>query len=172
MYIRCVVYSLCLHVDLRSLYTTYAFLCNFCIRSFYWVESAKYLGVYLVSSTKFKCSFSNNKARFFKAFNSIFGKIGGSASEEVVFELVESKCLPVLMYGLDVCRSNSADRHSLQFSVNKIIYTIFGAIAKDSYDQISEYFGIPSVEQLITNRHNRFLNRYRCQENDLCQALA
>ena len=69
-----------------------------------WVESAKYLGVYvyLVSSTKFKCSFSNNKAGFFKAFNSIFGKIGRSATEEVVFELVKSNCLPVLMYGLDV----------------------------------------------------------------------
>jgi len=97
--------------------------------------------------------------------------IGRSASEEVVFELVKSKCLPVLMYGLDVCPSNSADRHSLQFSVNKIIYKIFGAIGKDSYGQISEYFGIPSVEQLITNRHKRFLNRYRCPENYLCQAL-
>jgi len=41
---------------------------------------------------------------------------------------------------------------------------------KDSYGQISEYFGIPSVEQLITNRHDRFLNRYRCQENYACQA--
>ena len=76
------------------------------------------------------------------------------------------------LYGLDVCPSNSADRHSLQFSVNKIIYKIFGAMARDSYGQISEYFGIPSVEQLITNRHNRFLNRYRSQENYLCQALA
>ena len=75
------------------------------------------------------------------------------------------------MYGLDVCPSNSADRHSLQFSVNKIIYKFFGAMAKDSYGQISEYFGIPSVEQLITNRR-RFLSRYRCQENYLCQALA
>jgi len=53
------------------------------------------------------------------------------------------------------------------------VYKIFGTMAiKDSYGQISEYFGIPSVEQLITNRHNRFLNRYRCQENYLCQALA
>ena len=60
-----------------------------------WVESARYLGVYLVSSTKFKCSFSNNKAAFFKAFNSIYGKIGRSASEEVIFELIKSKCLPV-----------------------------------------------------------------------------
>jgi len=60
-----------------------------------WVESARYLGVYVVSSTKFKCSFSNNKAGFFKAFNSIYGKIGRSASEEVIFELIKSKCLPV-----------------------------------------------------------------------------
>ena len=50
-------------------------------------------------------------------------------------------------------------------------YKIFGAMDKDSYGQIGEYFGIPSVEQLITNHHNRFLNRYRCPENFLCQAL-
>jgi len=56
-------------------------------------------------------------------------------------------------------------------SINKIIYKIFGATDKDSYGQISEYFGIPSVEQLITNRHDRFFNRYRCQDNYVCQAL-
>jgi len=42
---------------------------------------------------------------------------------------------------------------------------------KDSYVQISECFGILSVEQMITNRHDRFLNRYRCQDNYVCQAL-
>jgi len=89
------------------------------------VESARYLGVYLVSSTKFKCSFSNNKVGFFKAFNSIYGKIGRSASEEVIFELIKSKWLPVLMYGIDVCPTNSADWQSLQFTVNRIIYKIF-----------------------------------------------
>jgi len=75
------------------------------------------------------------------------------------------------MYGLDVCPSNSADKHSLQSSINKIIYKIFGAMDKDSYGEISEYLGIPYVEQLITNRHDRFINRYRCQENYVCQAL-
>jgi len=44
-------------------------------------------------------------------------------------------------------------------------------MAKESYCEIREYFGIPTVEQLITNRHVRFLNRYRCQENYVCQAL-
>ena len=36
----------------------------------------------------------------------------------------------ILMYNFDVCPSNSADRHSIQFSVNKIIYKIFVAMAK------------------------------------------
>jgi len=28
-------------------------------------------------------------------------------------------------------------------------------MAKDTYCEISEYLGIPTVEQLITNRHDR-----------------
>jgi len=63
------------------------------------------------------------------------------------------------MYGLDICLTNSADRQSLQITVNKIIYKIFGCMAKDSYCEISKYFSTPVVEQLITNRHDRFLNR-------------
>jgi len=58
----------------------------------------------------------------------------------------------------------SADRQTLQFTVNKIIYKIFGPMAKDSYCEISEYFGIPTLEQLITNRHDRFFNIYRYKE--------
>jgi len=49
------------------------------------------------------------------------------------------------MYGLDACPSNSADRHSLQFSVKKIIYKIVGVMDKDSYAKISEYLVIPSA---------------------------
>ena len=55
-------------------------------------------------------------------------------------------------YGMHVCGSFNFVI-TKRFSVNKIIYKIFGAMGKDSYGQISEYFGIPSVQQLITNRH-------------------
>jgi len=47
----------------------------------------------------------------------------------------------------------------------------FLVMTKDSYCEMSEYFGIHTVEQLITNRHNRFLNRFRCQGNYVCQEL-
>ena len=86
-----------------------------------WITSCRYLGVYLESSIKFKCSFGKNKARFYQAFYNIFVKIGGNASEdeEVLFSLIKSKCLPVLLYGTEVRPMNSADRQSLQFTVNK-----------------------------------------------------
>jgi len=85
--------------------------------------------------------FQKTKRDFLKSSNSIFGKIGRSASEEVLIELiisnciyrVVSKCLPILLYGTDVCSMNSADRHSLQFTINRIVYTIFGAVSKDIY---------------------------------------
>jgi len=117
--------------------------------------------------------FKKNKAGFLKSFNSIFGKIGRSASEEVLFELIKSKCLPILLYGADVCPMNSADRHSLLFTINKIVYKIFGDMSKDLYIEISAHFGIESVENLIADRRNRFINRYSETGNylGLCQML-
>ena len=35
------------------------------------------------------------------AFNSLFKKIGRNASEEVLFALIKSKCLPILLYGVE-----------------------------------------------------------------------
>jgi len=66
---------------------------------------------------------------------------------------------------------NSADRHSLQFKINKIVYKIFGAMSKDLYIDISAHFGIESVENLVDNRRNRFINRYGETDNCLCQML-
>jgi len=66
---------------------------------------------------------------------------------------------------------NSADRHSLQFTINKIVYKIFGAMPKDLYIEISAHFGTESVENLIADRRNRFINRYGATENYLCRML-
>ena len=57
-------------------------------------------------SAKFKCLFAINEARFFKAFNSILGKVGRNALEEVLFASIRSKCLPILLYGIDACPIN------------------------------------------------------------------
>jgi len=36
----------------------------------------------------------------------VIGQVGRTASEEVIIQLLKSKCLPVLYYGLEVCQVN------------------------------------------------------------------
>ena len=48
------------------------------------------------------------------------------------------------------------------------MYKIFGAMSEDLYIEIS---GIESVENLVANRRNRFINRCGETDNYLCQML-
>jgi len=132
------------------------------------------VSTYTESSVKFKCSFAKNKAGFYKAFNNIFGKIGRNASEEVLFALIKSKCLglPVLFYGTEACPITSADKHSLEFTMNKVLYKIFGAMSKDSYGEICKYFGINKVEESIRHRQEKFVKRYSGYSNSLCHSIS
>jgi len=67
------------------------------------VNEMKYLGVYVVSSRLFKCDIRSAKRSFYRSANEIFGKIGRLASENVTLQLIQSKCIPALLYGLDAC---------------------------------------------------------------------
>ena len=51
--------------------------------------------------------------------NEVFGKIGRFASEEVVLKIIHSKCVPILLYGLEACPLNKADLNSLDFVINR-----------------------------------------------------
>jgi len=45
-------------------------------------------------------------------------------------------------------------------------------MSKDLYIEISAHFGIDSVENLVADRRNRFINRYGETDNNyLCQML-
>jgi len=84
----------------------------------------------------------------------------------VLFELIKSKCIPILLY---VCPTNSVDRHSLQFTINKAAYKIFGAMSKDLYSEICVHFAIYSVGNLVANRRNRFIKRHGKTDNYFCR---
>ena len=79
----------------------------------------KLLGVHLVQSCIFKCSFHNAKQAFHRALNAVYGRVGRFASDEVVIKLVYSKCFPILLYGTEACPLFKSDLHSLDFVINR-----------------------------------------------------
>jgi len=74
-----------------------------------WVSEIKYLGVHVVRSRVFKCNIRDAKRSFYRSANEIFGKIGRFAPENVTLQLIQSKCMPALLYGLDACPLNKND---------------------------------------------------------------
>ena len=66
-----------------------------------WVDSCNYLGVFLVSSLYFKCSATERIKKFYKCANAIF-RIEGRSDDITMLSLVESHCVPILTYGVEV----------------------------------------------------------------------
>ena len=131
-----------------------------------WVKELRYLGIYLVSSSKFKCNFANAKKSFYRSFNTIFGRVGRSASEEVVLHLIKVKCLPVLLYGIEACPLNLTDLRSLEFTVKRVMIKLFRTYDNSILNSCMSFFGFPTVKEVIDQRKSKFLSKL--SENLLC----
>ena len=116
----------------------------------------------------FKCSFGNAKQSFFRSFNAVYGKIGGFAKDELLIQLIKSKCLPSLLYGTEALPLSKADISSLEFSFNRILFKMFKTSSIDIIHDICFYFSLSSVVNLIMRRKFRFLNKMLNSSNILC----
>ena len=95
-----------------------------------------------------KCSLDAAKRGFYRAANSIFGKVGRIASEEVVIHLIRTKYVPILLYGLEALRLNKSQLASLDFVVNRFFMKLFKTtdmqvviMCREHYD-----FVLPSLQ--------------------------
>ena len=137
-----------------------------------WVQTCRYLGVYFVASRNFKCSFENAKKSYYRAFNNIFGKVGRRASEEVTVKLIETKCLPIILYGLDACHVNAADKHSFDFVLTRSLMKLFQTGSNLVIDECRHAFGIKKLSETIIDRKVSFLHKFGHNINLICQLFA
>ena len=107
------------------------------------------------------------KRSFYRAVNGIFGKIGRTASEEVVLELVKTKCLLILLYGLEACPLNKTNLRSLDFSVNQFFMKLFKTSDVHIVTEIQFAFGFRPPSDIITERIKTFCTKYKSCDNQL-----
>jgi hypothetical protein len=101
----------------------------------------------------------------------IFGKVGNSASEDVIIRLVECKCLPVLFYGLEACPLSKSQTNSLQFAMTGALMKIFKTSSKDVIAECMLMFNLQTVHDAVLRRKSNFLLKYMSSTNALCNAL-
>ena len=131
-------------------------------RELVWADEIRYLGVFIVSATKFKCSADQAKWYFYRAANSIFASDGRLASEEVMVQLLKHKCLPILLYTLEVCNLDKRLLQSLDFTVNRFFMKLF----RTSNVEITHYrqtvFGCELPSILLAKRYEKFIKNFAC----------
>ena len=112
--------SCCMRIGPRAdaMYTCNNITC-FSGLSLSWINEIRYFGIFVKRSRYFKCSLDHAKRSFYRSANAIFGKVERIASEEVILQLSYSKCVPILLYSLEVCPLNIPDIRSLDFAIDK-----------------------------------------------------
>ena len=106
---------------------------------------------------------------YFRALNAIFGKVGRIASEEVVSQLVFSKCLLILMYGTEACGLKKSDFQSLDFGVNRFLMKLCKTTNISVIQECVAFFNFKLPSALLISRSKVFLLKYNNCDNLLCK---
>ena len=78
-----------------------------------------------MKSCRFQCPVEYAKRSFYRSTDGIFGKVGRLASEEVVLKVLLMKCVPILVYGLEVCALDKRNLQLLDFTINRFFIELF-----------------------------------------------
>ena len=127
------------------------------------------LFVYLVSSKALSCNYDLIKKSFYRAFNAIYGKVGRLASVDVVIELFKTKCMPILLYGLDACPVSTRQIRSLNHVVVSCGRKIFEVNSSDIARECLKMFGVSDVAEAVATRKDRFVKRYALSSSVVCE---
>jgi len=121
----------------------------------------RYLGIYLVSASSFKCSLDNANRSFYRSFNATFGKVGRIASSEVIVQLTKSKCFPAIYYALEACPLRVSQFKSINYVINSTFKKIFDIKSQEVVNDCLEMFNYPPAEKTIAVRKCKLLTKFK-----------
>ena len=110
--------------------------------------------------------------KFYRSFNAIYGRVGSFAAEDVTMHLVNTKCLPILLYSIESCPLLSRDVQSLDFSVNRVIMKVFRTGSSTVINECRNFFGVLPMVDTINIRAYTFLFNFALYNNSVCSCFA
>ena len=123
----------------------------------------------ILSAKNFKTNLQNRKQKFFRSLNAIFGKIGTFSSPSVVISLVESYCVPILLYGLDCIELPKSMLQSLENAYSQLYSKLFHTYNKNIIKQCQFYSRQMPIELKVANRRYNFLKKINTFDSSFCK---
>ena len=98
-------------------------------------------------------------------------RVKNIASEDVIQQLIVSKCMPILLYGLDVCHVNKTDLRSLDFTVDRVFMKLFKTGNIEIVRECLTFFGFKLPSVLLNISSDKFIRLYDVSDNVVCTSL-
>ena len=102
---------------------------------------------------------NSSKKSFHRSINGIFGKVGRIAFEEIILHLVKTKCLPILLYGLECYLLNKALLNNLSILQSRFLMKMFRKVNMDVINECRFYFDFMLPSELLVKRKSNFLRK-------------
>jgi hypothetical protein len=123
----------------------------------------------LVCVLKYLCH--KKRLKFFRAFKAIYASIGASATHVVLTHLLQSFCLPILLYGLEPVSLSKSNLHTLQSTVVCAMFKIFKMKDKADILYSMHCLGVLPVRYAVDLRKWRFLHKEKVHCNAVVEFI-
>ena len=121
-----------------------------------WTDKWPYLGVTVKSGIKFGCCIAEKVRKFYRATNGIL-RIDGKPNDMLFLRLIESHCIPILTYGIEVIVvSDANERRQLRVAYNSVFRRIFSYRPWESVRELQTLLSRPTWEDLLKKRVDMF----------------
>ena len=131
----------------------------------------RHLGIYIKQSTNFKYSIDHAKRSFYRSANAIFGRVGRIASEDITLQLINTKCIPILLYGLEACPLLKSDLSAIDFVINRLFMKLFRTCNIDVVKCCQEHFDFELPSVIWSKRVKKFEAKFLACNNLLCNII-
>ena len=126
--------------------------------------------MYPLVGRKFKCNSDEAKAKYYRTFNGSTDKLGRSACQEILIELIRVKCLNIILYGIDA-RPLAIDDIS---SMEHILNCTFGQICMVKQQEIINECrnALDKINQIIKIRPLKLIAKLHVSTNIICRLIS
>jgi len=135
----------------------------------HWVSEFRYLGVFIVSSRSFKCSLVYAKRSFYAAVSGLFGKLLNLAFEEVILELLRTKCTPNFIIPIRVFSAGQGGPAFLRLHLHRLCMKLFKTGSIDVVKDCQRYFAIDLPSSHLKRRQDKFILQHVSTVNGFYQ---
>jgi exonuclease III len=117
----------------------------------------RYLGIFILAGAKFKCKLQVGRQKFYRSLNGIFSKIGVASPVNMTLSLIDSFCIPVLLYGMEAMNLNNSALKEIDNVYDCAFAKIFKVKEKQVIKQCQFFSGsLPATCRLDLRRLNFF----------------